>query len=410
MSAAREQLRTARHLLRMVVLGSVAGMLAGVACFVFLEGLDRATDTRTAHPTLVWCLPLAGLAIGLAHWKAGGRAVHGSELLIDAIHEPGDWLPRRLPPMVLLGTWATHLFGGSGGREGAALQMSGGLADTFARLTRRPASDRRVLLTASVAGGFGAAFGVPLAGAVFALEVPSIGRLRYDGLVPALTASVVGDFVVERLGYHHEVRSAVAARLDTGTAAKIAVAGVVFGLTGAAFSEAVRLVRRAASRISWSPLRPLVGGALVVGFWQLFGDDYLGLSLPLIDRALGGEHLGVGVVVLKLAVTAVTLGCGFPGGEVTPLLVIGATLGAVLAIPLGVPVGLLAAVGFASVFAGASNTPLASTIMGVELFGNDATVALAIGCVVAYVVSSHRGIYSAQRIAVPKAPNRPPSN
>lgn len=382
------------RLLRVLVLGAVSGVLAGVASFVFLEGLDWVTARRVEHDWLLYLLPVAGLVIGLAYHHVGGRASQGNALLLDQIHEPSEWVPRRMAPLVLGGTWVTHLFGGSAGREGAALQMSGSLTDGLARLLRLPPADRRLLLVAALGGGFGAVFGVPLAGAVFAIEVQSVGRLRYDALVPALTASLVGDLVVRGLGHDHAVRPQLDVALDGWIWARVAVAGIAFGLAGAAFVELTHVIKRVVgARIAWPPARPVLGGVGVIALATLFGDDYLGLSIPLIDRALAGEPLGFAVFALKIVFTAVTLGCAFPGGEVTPLFVIGATLGAALAGPLGLPVVLVAAIGFVAVFAGAANTPFACTIMGVELFGGGAVVALAIGCILAAVCSPHRTIY-----------------
>jgi H+/Cl- antiporter ClcA len=402
-----EQAGLAVHLVRWIVLGAVSGGLAGLSSWLFLEGLDRITRFRLHHEAMLWLLPLAGLAIGLIHHYVGGRAIEGNSLLIDQIHEPTDWVPRRMAPMVLLGTWATHLFGGSAGREGAAVQMSGSLTDTASRLLRLDDEDRRLMLIAALGGGFGAVFGVPLAGAVFALEVQSIGRVKYEALVPALTASIVGHLVVGGLGYHHKVRPELIVHLDAWLALRVGVAGLLFGLTGAAFVELTHGIKWLMARVvTWPPLRPVLGGIGVIGLAGLFGHDYLGLSLPLVDRALAGDRLSFGVFALKLVFTAVTLGCAFPGGEVTPLFVIGATLGSALAGPLHLPVTLLAAIGFVSVFAGAANTPLACTVMGAEIFGAGAVVPFAIGCVISYVFSSHRGIYGTQRIHAAKGAER----
>lgn len=400
-----DQIALGAHLLRWLVLGAVAGVLAGVSSFVFLEGLDRVTTVRLDHPWLLFFLPVAGLMIGLAYHYLGGRSAGGNSLLIEQIHEPTEWVPRRMAPLVLVGTWVTHLFGGSAGREGTALQMSGSLSDLLARVLRLSDEDRKVLLIAALGGGFGAVFGVPLAGAVFALEVQSIGRVRYEALVPALAASLVGDMVVNALGYQHHLRPQFDIPLDGLLYLKIVAAGLAFGLVGAAFAELTHAIKRTmAATVRWPPLRPVIGGVAVIALATLFGHDYLGLSLPLIDQSLAGHSMGFGVFALKIVFTAVTLGCAFPGGEVTPLLVVGATLGAALAAPLHVPVALLAAVGFVAVFAGAANTPLACTIMGVELFGAGAVVPLAIGCVIAYVFSNHRGIYPTQRISAAKGP------
>lgn len=401
-----EQVELGVHLVKWIVLGAASGALAGLSGYVFLEGLDRVTEFRLEHRGIILLLPVAGLVIGLMYHYLGGRAAEGNALLLDEIHEPTSWVPRRMAPLVLVGTWGTHLFGGSGGREGVALQMSGSLTDALARVLRLGPADRRLLLAAALGGGFGAVFGVPLAGAVFALEVQSIGRVRYEALVPALTASLVGDRVVRALGYHHNALRPLAVEVDFALLGKVALAGLAFGLAGAAFVELHHAVRALLARtIPWPPLRPFVGGIAVLALVALNGRDYLGLSLGLSSRALDGEHLGFAVFALKILFTAITLGAGFPGGEVTPIFVTGATLGAALASPLGVDTRLLAGIGFVAVFAGVANTPLACTIMSVELFGSGAVMPFAVGCVVAYVFSSHRGIYATQRIRVAKGPH-----
>jgi H+/Cl- antiporter ClcA len=403
----REQVRLMAHLLRWVVLGAVVGVLAGLSSAVFLEALHWATETREGHPWLLFLLPLAGFAVGFAYHYGGGRSVEGNNLIIDEIHDPKAWVPRRMAPLVFIGTVLTHLFGGSAGREGTALQMSGSLTDAFSRAARIARVDRRLLLIAALAGGFGAVFGVPLAGFVFALEVQAVGRIRYDAIVPALTASLVGDLVVRGLGVHHRAVPAIGeVDLTALLLLKVLLAGLLFGATALAFSELTHGIKSVfRSTVRWAPARPLIGGFLVIALTYVVGTrDYLGLSLPLISQSLAvGGAVVAGAFALKLLFTAVTLGTGFQGGEVTPLFVIGATLGATLGHLLGVPGPLLAAIGFVAVFAGATNTPLACTIMGVELFGAGPMVPIAIACVASYVVVGERGIYGSQRVDTPKA-------
>ncbi len=402
----QEQADLFAHLLKWIALGVIVGVLAGLSSAGFLYTLERATDFRVDHPWMLWLLPLAGLVVGLTYHYIGHTSSGGNNLILDEIHEPRAWVPKRMALLVYGGTVITHLFGGSAGREGTALQMSGSLTDGASRVLRLEGDDRRIMLIAALAGGFGAVFGVPIAGCVFGLEVQSVGRLRYDALVPALTASVVGDLVVRGVGIHHTAMPALGSlHITVALIAKVAVAGLACGLTALVFTELTHGIKRVfGATVAWAPLRPFIGGVMIVGLTYLVGTrDYNGLSVPLITKALAG---GAGIVafafVLKLLFTAVTLGSGFPGGEVTPLFVIGATLGAVLGRPLGVPVEIMAAVGFVAVFAGAANVPLACTVMGAELFGASGFVLFAVACVVSYVFSSHRGIYTSQRLAVPK--------
>jgi H+/Cl- antiporter ClcA len=395
------------HLLRWVVLGAIVGVLAGLSSAAFLEALDWATDTRLDHPNLLYLLPVGGLIIGIIYLYLGGRSAGGNSLIIEEIHEPTAWVPRRMAPLVFGGTVVTHLLGGSAGREGTAIQMSGSLTDLFSRVVRLKPADRRLMLIAALAGGFGAVFGVPLAGCVFALEVQSVGRMRYDALVPALSASLVGDLVVRGLGVTHTPLPQLGkVHLTVALTAKVALAGVAFGVASLAFTELTHLVRRVAAVVSWAPLRTAIGGVAIILLTLVVGNrDYLGLSVPLITKATaGGAGIVAGAFALKLIFTALTLGTGFPGGEVTPLFVIGATLGVTLGRLLDVPLPLLAAIGFVAVFAGAANTPLACTIMGVELFGGSGVVLFGVACVLAYIFSSHRGIYESQRVEVAKGP------
>lgn len=409
MSLPSASLRILPRLSRWLVLGFASGVLAGLACWAFLTALDRATDVRIDTPTLLWLLPLAGLTIGASYHLFGGRAGEGNALLLDEIHRPRAWVPRRMAPMVGLGTIVSHLFGASVGREGTALQMSGSLSDWLARTVGLRPEDRRVLLTAALGGGFGAVFGVPLAGAVFGLEVQRVawhGRTRFlagldhgwpDRVVAALVASFVGNQVVHGLGYHHTARPQLAPAIDVALLGQVALLAVAFGLAAVAFIEATDLVRAAMRRgVPWAPARPMIGGLLVLGGVALVGRSYLGLSLPLIDDALAGGDTDWKVPLLKLAFTALCLGAGYIGGEVTPLFVIGTTLGSALAPAIGLDPVVGGAVGFVAVFGGATNTPVACTVMATELFGSGILAPAAIGCAVAYLWSGSRGIYATQ--------------
>lgn len=386
-------------------LGVVVGVLSGVSSAVFLTSLEWATDTRLAHGWLLFGLPFAGLAMGLAYHHGGKGSAAGNNLILDEIHEPRAWVPRRMAGMVLVGTIGTHLFGGSGGREGAAVQMAGSLTDGLNRRLGITGAERRILLLAAIGGGFASVFGVPFAGIVFALEVQAVGALRWKALLPTVAAAAVGDRVVRLAGVHHSSYPSISVDAwSAGLVGKVVLAGVAFGLTSVLFAESVHRIKDlSAKAIAWPPLRPFVGGVAVIGLVYAVGTrDYLGLSIPLITAALaGGAGIATGAFALKLLFTAVTLGSGFQGGEVTPLFVIGSTLGVTLGHALGVPIPLMAALGFVAVFAGATNTPLACVAMGVELFGWGPVALLVLVCAVSYVSSGPGGIYLAQRTGHP---------
>lgn len=388
-----------------VVLGAIVGALCGVASAAFLYLLEQATRYRTGHEGLVFALPAAGLAIGALYQRFGAPIKAGNNLIIDTIHDAGPEIPLRMLPMVLIGTVLTHLFGGSAGREGTAVQMGASLSDFLAHRAGLTPELRRQLLAAGVAGGFGSVFGTPIAGAVFGLELVVLGQLHTRALIPALVASLTGDLVTRALGIVHTAYPAAPPTpLTPLLAAKWLVFAVAVAITAAAFIELTHWLKAQSARIPSLALRMALGGAIVVGAWQLIGtSDYLGLGVPTIVRAFTDPSLPAWAFAAKLGFTAITLGAGFLGGEVTPLFFIGATLGAALASPLQLPTPLAAGVGMAAVFAAASNTPLALSIMAVELLGAAALPHVVLVAAIAYVLVGHRSIYPAQRLAHGKA-------
>jgi len=416
------RLRPLAHIVRWLVVAGLIALVAGSASAFFLFALDAVTRWREADRRIVWLLPMAGFTVGWVYWRLGRSVEAGNNLLIDEIHDPQKTVPLRMVPLVLGGTLISHLLGASVGREGTAVQMGGALADQFTRLPRffgvRP-EDRRILLMAGIAAGFSSVFGAPLAGAIFALEVLALGRLRSDALFPCVIAAVLADRVGAAWGVHHtHYRVGDIAPTTVYTVVAVAVAGIAFGLAGRVFAGAThRLGAFMRTWIAYPPLRPLVGGVVVAtALWTLGGWRYIGLGIPTIVDALQQplpwyDWLG------KLLFTVASLGSGFKGGEVTPLFYIGATLGNALAPLLQLPFSMLAAIGFVAVFAGAANTPIACIVMAVELFGPGIGPLAAVGCVVSYLCSGHAGIYRAQRIGGGKfaddaetpAPTVPPS-
>jgi H+/Cl- antiporter ClcA len=402
-----QSLNAIRYLARWIPISALVGILAGSASALLLVSLEYATRIRESHVWLILLLAPAGWLVGLIYKHFGESVVGGNNLVLEETHRPKSVIPLRMTPLILMGTFITHLFGGSAGREGTAIQAAASLADQLTRPLKLSPRDRRILLMAGISAGFGSVFGTPLAGAVFGIEVLAIGTLSYDAIAPCFMASFAGDLVTRAWHVHHTVYpvSDVPHITLSGIIYSM-IAGVVFGLVAMVFAKLTHAIAGLAKRyIPNAPLRPVVGGLIVT--LAVFGIGtsrtlkYLGLGIPTIVASFTSK-LPVYDFAGKTLFTAVTLGSGFKGGEVTPLFYIGATLGNALSHVLPLPPSLLAAMGFAAVFSGAANTPIASTLMAIELFGAEAGAYAGIACVLSYLFSGHAGIYSAQRIGVSK--------
>lgn len=388
-----------------LVTALVVGLLAGSASAVFLISLEWATDYREDNMWIIALLPLAGLLIGWLYHRFGESVVKGNNQLLEEFYNPLKIIPLRMAPLVLFGTVMTHLFGGSAGREGTAVQMGGAIADQFTKWFNLGKLDRKMLITVGVAAGFASVFGTPLAGAVFALEWLIIGRIRYEAILPAFLSAYIADYACADLWgvAHTHYTIPLVPPLDIPNLLWIIPAGICFGLSGRLFAKATHFWSALFSKkINYPPLRPLVGGVVVALIVFAFGTTkYIGLGIPTIVDAFS-EDLPWYDFLAKIGMTSLTLGAGFKGGEVTPLFYTGATLGNALSGFIPLPVALLAGMGFVGVFSGATNTPLACTLMGIELFGAASGVYVGLACVMAYLFSGHAGIYNSQIIGSPK--------
>lgn len=395
--------------LRSASLIGLVGICSGSASALFLWSLDLVTNLRFKHPQLLYGLPFAGALMLMAYRHFGKNSAQGNNLILENIHQPGGAVPRRMAPLVLVSTLISHLFGGSVGREGTAVQMGGSIASAIAHRFKLVPADLPLLLSIGMASGFGAVFGTPLAGTVFSMEVPTRGRVTFGYVIPCLAASFIGHWTCLAWGIRHTAYPALSIEgIDWGFSMLVRLASLcaLLGLVASLFSRCTHGVQQFfESRIQPYWMRPILGALCVIALTRILGtEDYLGLGvsnpLPNSVTLISAFQEGGATPwswIWKLVMTALTLGAGFKGGEVTPLFFIGATLGNVCANPLGIPVEVAAALGFVSVFCAAAHTPWTGAMLGMEIFGLGSAPLFLVGCRIAEKCCGKSGIYSAQR-------------
>ena len=385
-----------QRLLKWILLCVLVGFCSGSAAALFLYTLDLVTDFRESHLWIVAFLPFSGWMVGWLYHRFGKQTEAGNKLLLATIQQPTQTIiPWVMAPLIYVGTLVTHLFGGSAGREGTALQMSGAMADQLSKPFHLHHEDRRTLLIASIAAGFGAVFGTPLAGFIFALEINRKIPLRYAVIVPVLVASILADLVTRLWGIPHatyiiDLIPAIS-WLNIGYTI---IAGVVFGICAFLFVRIMHVATQQYTiRISYPPLRPFIGGIIVVLiFWWIGNSKYMGLGIPVIIESFRAP-MEVYDFALKMILTILTLSAGFKGGEVTPLFFIGALLGNALSGWIPLPLSMLTGLGFVAVFAGATHAPFACMVMAMELFGKEILPYAVIACLMAFLLSGKKSIY-----------------
>jgi len=383
--------------------------LVGSATAWFLIALDFVTIWRTNHIWVVNFLPLIGLGIGFAYHYFGADAKKGNDLILE-IHQATETasttntksfsikpIPLIMAPLIFISSLLTHLGGGSAGREGTAVQMGGAIADQFTSIFKLTTAERKTILIMGVSAGFAAVFGTPWAAAIFALEIMSFKKIKFENIIPSFLAAFGAHYICLAWQVKHTVYSIdIIPSITISALSWTLLAGIIFGLAAFLFTYTGNIFKGLFAKIKFEPMRPFIGGIIIALFIVVANSTkYIGLGIPSIMDAFN-TPAGSFDFALKLLLTSLTLSAGFKGGEVTPLFFIGATLGNVLIWFIPLPMALLAGMGFVSVFAGATHCVIASIIMGIELFGIQAGMYVGIASLVAYFASGRNGIYNAK--------------
>ena len=394
--------KNATALLKWLLFACVIGCITGLVGTAFHYSVDWATEFRAAHRWIVCLLPVAGLVIVASYQVTRMEDDRGTEFVLASVRE-GRPLRFRTAPLIFLGTVLTHLTGGSAGREGAALQLGGCISGSLGRVLHLDDKDERVITMCGMAGGFSALFGTPLAAAVFAMEVESIGVMYYAALVPCVLSSLIASLIAGLLGVAPTgFVLGFVPRLSPISLLQALGLGICFGILANLFCKAMAMGGKLYHRITNPYLRIFAGGCLVAALTLLEGSgDYSGAGMHMIEQALAG-HTVPWAFALKIIFTVLTLGAGYKGGEIIPCLFVGGTCGCVIAPLMGMNAGFGAALGMIAVFCGVTNSPMTSILMGFELFGGQGLPLLALCAAVSYLVSGYSGLYHEQKIIYSK--------
>lgn len=393
-------------IIKWVVLASIVGAIVGLATTGFLEVLAWGTHLSSLSRYSFLLLPLALFtSAALVKYLAPDAAGHGTEKVIEAVHKESGRIKPAVVPVKLVATVITLAVGGSAGKEGPCAQIGAGLSSLFADLLRFDDHDRKKLVICGISAGFAAVFGTPIAGSIFGVEVLFVGAILYEVLLPSFIAGIMSYEVSSALGarYFHRPIEFVPV-FSESFFLMVVLAGIFFGICSIILIEALKVGERTSEKVKlWAPLKGLIGGVLLVGLSLLLSNRYLGLGLNTIESCLTGEAAPWYAFLAKPVFTSITLSFGGSGGIVTPIFFVGATAGALFATVIGLNVATFSAIGLTSLLAGAANTPIAASIMAVELFGPAVAPYSTIACVISFLMTGHRSVYPSQILSVRKS-------
>ena len=395
---------SSKVLIRWLAIASLVGVIVGVIASAFGHTLIAVNNFRAAHPFIILGLPLAGLAIVFLYRYFKDQDDRGTNMVIASIHS-STGIPFRMAPLIFITTVLTHLFGGSAGREGAAIQLGGSIANRMGKKLRLNANDQHIIVMCGMSAGFSALFGTPMAATLFSLEVISVGIMHYSALVPCVTASMIAHFIADFLKMPPEVFpvSGVPA-FAAPVFFKAVLMGALFGVVSILFCMIMHQVEHLlAHHLKNAYVKIFASGCMILVLCGLLGSDmYLGSGMGIIEHIFHEGETRPFAFLLKMIFTALTIGAGFKGGEIVPSLTIGAAFGCVIAPLLGVDVPLAAAMGMTGVFCGVTNCPITSLLLSFELFGFEGMPYYLTTVAVSYMLSGYYGLYHAQRIMYSK--------
>lgn len=392
-----------RLFMRWLILSLTAGLLIGGIGSLFALCMTEATGLRSRYPWIMFFLPVGGVVIVLLYRLFKYQNDRGTNMVIASIHAEGE-IPGKMAPMIFVSTVITHLVGGSAGREGAALQIGGSVGAVIGRVFKMNDTERRVLVMCGMSAVFSAGFGTPLAAAIFAMEIGSVGVMYYAALVPCVVSSLTAWRLAVFAGVKYDsFAKAVFPQLSIHGALLILLLGVLCAFLSVVFCMTLHKTNTAMKKYLKNPyIRIITAGCILIIISLLLGNqDFLGAGVPVIEKALEGKVVWY-AFLLKIICTAITIEAGFKGGEIVPSFFIGATFGCLFGQITGFSPELCAAVGMTSIFCGVTNCPITSLIISFELFGFQQPAYLLIGIAVSYMLSGYYGLYRDQRIVYSK--------
>ncbi len=389
--------------IKWVIFALLVGTIVGGIATAFHFSISIATMVREKNPWIIFLLPIGGLIIVRCYRMVRDEKELSTNSVLSAIHS-NEKLPLKMAPLIFVSTVITHLFGGSAGREGAALQLGGSIGNGLGALFHFDDSDKHIMIMCGMSAAFAALFGTPMAAAIFSMEVISVGIMQYSALVPCVISSLAAFSVAQAFGVGQELFLVEQVpNLTILSAGKVSILAVICAVVSIAFCILLHQTEHLCKKVFKNPyLRIVAGGCLIIILTLLVGDQtYNGSGMHVIEEAVKG-HVVPEAFLLKMIFTALTIGAGYKGGEIVPSLFIGASVGCLFGNFIGFSPSLCAAVGMTSLFCGVTNCPITSLLISFELFGYDGMPYFLLAVAFSYMLSGYYGLYSSQRIMYSK--------